>query len=227
VWGQVVRPSQFPLLKGSPSRRPRPRGRACPRVLGAPGRLTGIPPVWGPGAVPVGAGGGRPGSWGARRGQGGMRCHRAGDTGACQGGACVAEVGHTRRSRRGGRRVWGPPPPPPPGAAVSRAPLEATGRPCQCTGGRCGRGGPHKASQEGGGRRVWRRHPGPLSRLLSRAPRWGGFTQGGRGATPRGATGRPSECTGAQKNGAGGADGGGRGGRRLPAATVPPLPPSN
>jgi len=64
VWGPGVRPSQFPLLKRSPSRRPRARGRACPRVSGGPRRLTGIPPVWGPGAAPAGAGDGRPRSWG-------------------------------------------------------------------------------------------------------------------------------------------------------------------
>jgi len=54
------------------------------------------------------------------------------------------------------------------------------------------------------GRRVWL--PPPLGRL-SRAPRWGSHP-GGRGATPREATGRTCECTGAHKNGAGGADGG-------------------
>ena len=94
---------------------PEPGGRAGRRVTGGPGRLTGIPPVWGPGAVPVSAGGGRPRSWGGRRGQGGTRRLLGEDMGACQGGY-VAEVGHTS-SARGAPGVA-----PPPLGRLARAP---------------------------------------------------------------------------------------------------------
>ena len=65
-----------------------------------------IPPVRGPDAVPVKAGGGRPESWRVRRGQGGTRRLRLQDTGPCQGRR-GAGVGHTSRAER--RWVWRPP----------------------------------------------------------------------------------------------------------------------
>ena len=210
MWGPGVRPSQSPLLKGSPSRRPRARGRACPRVTGGPGRQTGILPVWGPGAVRVSAGGGRPGSWGARRGQGGTHRHRVGDTGACQGGLCGRR--EPQKPCQGGAGygaplpLWGGCHARPAGEFIQggrgATPLEATGRPCQCTGGRCGRGGPHRPCD--GGRRVCLPASGAA---VTRAP-LEESSRGGRGTMPREATGRHCQSTGAYKNGAGGADGG-------------------
>ena len=49
--------------------------------------------------------------------------------------------------------------------------------------------------------------PPPSGAAVTRIP-LGESSRGGRGATPREATGRTCEYTGAHKNGAGGADGG-------------------
>jgi len=55
------------------------------------------------------------------------------------------------------------------------------------------------------GRRVWL--PPPSGAAVTRAP-LEELARGWLGVTPREATGRTCECTGARKNGAGGADGG-------------------
>ena len=116
-------------------------------------------------------------------------------------------------------RIVGAPPGP-----RGHAPSPRGGHGC-VSGGLCGWGGPHKPCRGGsgygaphseaaftrapreesprGGRMVWC----PLRGGCHARPA-GGVTHGGRGATPRGATGRPCQCTGAHKIGAGGADGG-------------------
>jgi len=166
--------------------------------------------VWGLSAVWVSVGGGRPGSWGARRGRGGTRWHRVGDTGACQGGLCGRGGPHKPCQRGAGYGaplpLWGGCHARPAGELIQggrgATPQEETGRPCQCPGGRCGRGGPHRPCR--GGRRVCL--PASVA-AVTRAP-LERSSRGGRGATTREATGRPCQCTRGNKNWAGLADGG-------------------
>jgi len=190
VWGPGVRPSQFPLLKGSPSRRPRARGRACPGVSGGPRRLTGLPPVWGPGAAPAGAGDGhqdRGGGWPAGA-NGGMRRHRAGYTGACEGGLCGRGGQHTECQEGGGVSGYSAPPGPPPGRLFRAPRWRRRGAPVSVQGG--GAAGAGRAGRAAGAPGVAPPSPPPAGAAVTRA-RLGDSSRGRRGATPREATGRP------------------------------------
>jgi len=138
----------------------------------------------------------------ARRGQGGMRRHRAWDMGACEGGLCGRGGPHQAGQEWGGGLVeYGAAPGPLPGRLLRAPRWRRRGAPASVQG-----GGVTGAGQTGRAAEA----PG-----VAPPPRWGGcharpaggVIEGGRGATQREATGRPCYCTQAHKDWVGGADG--------------------
>jgi len=137
-------------------------------------------------------------------------------------GARVAEVGHKRRARREGSPGVVPPPAPLRGGSYAR-PAGGDGAPQPVY-----RGAPwlRQARQAvPRGRQVWLPPPPPPSgAAVTRAP-LGDSSRGGAERRRGRRRGVPASVQGAIKTGQAGPTGGGRGGRRLPAVTVPPLPP--
>jgi len=120
VCGPGVRQSQFPVSKGSPSRRPSARG-ASPRVTGGPERLTGISPNVGPGCCPSQSWRWQPRVVGGSAESKGVRAAHAGRTRGRVREA-VWQGWATQAVRRGAKRGA------PSGAAVARASLEGQTR---------------------------------------------------------------------------------------------------
>jgi len=107
VWGPGVRPSQFPLLKGSPSRRPRARGAGRPQGHGRARTANRHPPSVGPGCCPVQRRRWPPRVVGGPPGPRGHAPSPRGGHGGSSGGLCGR--GGPHKPCRGGRRVWRPP----------------------------------------------------------------------------------------------------------------------
>jgi len=138
-------------------------------------------------------------------------------------GACVAEVGHTRRARSGGGSPSMASPPAPLRGGCYTRPAGGGGAPLPVYRGAVW---PGRASQAvPRGRRVWLPPPPLLLGRPSRAPCWGSHPGGGAEQRRWRRRGAPASVQGPIKKGQAGPTGVGRGRRRLRAVTVPPLPP--
>ena len=185
------------------------QGEGLPEGNGRTRTANRHPPRVGPGCCPD-----QRRRWPPRivRGPPGPRGHAPSPCGG-HGGVSGGPVwpGWATKAVPAGRRVWRPPPL----GRLSRAPRWRTypgGARSDAAG---GDGAPVPVYR--GGDVVGVGHTGRAVGAPGMAPAlWGGcharpaggFIQGGRGATPRKATERPCQFTGAHKNGAGGADGG-------------------
>ena len=122
MWGPGVRPSQFILLKGTPSRRPRARGAGLPEGHGRARTANPHPPQYGARVLSRSARAVAAPDRGGPAGAKGARTVTAwGTRGRVMGAVWLRWA---TQAVPGGHRVWRLPS----GAAVSRAPLEESPR---------------------------------------------------------------------------------------------------
>ena len=150
VWGPFAGPSEFRLLKGLPSRRPKAREAGPPECYGRARTASRRPPQSGARGLPRSPlAGAAPDRGGAPAGGQGVRIVAVRWTRRrVRGGGRVAGEGHAIRARWGnqGGAEYGAPAPPvglsrgppwrshPGGVARGAAPRKASGGPCQYTG---------------------------------------------------------------------------------------------